>query len=367
MRPEWLWRLAGPTRRAAWRRRWRLAQAEVLYLRRVWVEFRASLLFTGTVWGLSLGALHAGYPMAPGEHPMTWDRAAYYVLVMTAFEAALEFPPQAPWFVKVVFYGLPLLGLFVIIDAIVRFSKLVFERRAQVKDWQALVASTFREHVVVCGLGHVGYRTAEQLLESHVECVGIEVAESAFCRDLIARGVPVVVGDTRQPETLLAAGVARARAIVVATDNDVVNIETALVARELAPGIRTVVRLFDQRLARKVERLGEIDAAFSTSELAAPVFAASALSQRVLHSFRVGGLTLQTVELTVQATSALAGKRISEVQARLELTFLLVRHNDHVDWNPPSDTVLPAGTTAMVVATAEVVQALEALNATQAS
>jgi Trk K+ transport system NAD-binding subunit len=294
---------------------------------------------------------------------MTWDRAAYYVLVMTAFEAALEFHPHAPWFVKVVFYALPLLGLFVIIDAIVRFTRLVFERRTQVKEWQALVASTFRNHVVVCGIGHVGYRTAEQLIEGHVECVGIEVAESAFCKDLTARGVPIVVGDTRQPETLLAAGVRRARAIVVATDNDIVNIETALAARELAPGIRTVVRLFDQRLARKVERLVEIDAAFSTSELAAPVFAASALSQRVLHSFKVGGLTLQTVELTLQAGSPLAGKSLGEVQAGLEVTFLLLRDQVHVDWNPPSTAVLREGATVMAVATAEVIRKLEALNA----
>jgi Trk K+ transport system NAD-binding subunit len=349
-------------RRVRLRRAWRHAHTEILYLGRIFREFRFSLIFAGLIWALSTVALHHGYPLAPGEDPMTWDRAAYYVLVMTAFEAALEFHPHAPWFVKLVFYALPLLGLFVIIDAIVRFTQVVFERRTNTKEWYTLLASTYQDHVIVCGLGHVGYRTMQQLLGSQCECVGIELQANPFASELASAGVPVLYGDTRNNELLLQAGVKKARAIIVATDNDIVNIETALSARELAPTIRTVIRLFDQKLAQKVEKLVEIDAAFSTSELAAPVLAASALSKRVLHSFVVRDVVLNTIELTVTPGSKLEGQRLEQIQARLEVTFLLLRDDHEIDWNPRGEKVLRAGNTVMVVATADIIQKLESLN-----
>lgn len=331
-------------------------------MRRVWLEFRWSLLFTLTVWTASVVILHEGYPAAAGEEPMEWDRAAYYVLVMTAFEAALEFHVGAPPMVKAVFYALPLLGLFVIIDAIVRFTKLVFERRTNKKEWQELLATTYKDHVIVCGLGHVGYRIVQQLLRSNTEVVAIEQAETAFVAEVMALEVPVIVGDVRQSEVLLKAGVQRADAIIVATDVDLVNIETALNAKELAPGVKTIIRLFDQNLAKKVEKLVEIDEAFSTSALAAPVFAAAAIARNVINSFVVEDQVLNTVELVVRDGSRLVGRTLGSLHEQMEVTFLLHKDGEDVDWNPRPDRLLRAGAKLLVVSTVETMRDLEALN-----
>lgn len=336
--------------------------AEARYMRRVWLEFRWSLLFTLTVWLASVVILHEQYPIGAGEEAMAWDRAAYYVLVMTAFEAALDFHVGAPWPVKAVFYGLPLLGLFVIIDAIVRFMKLVFERRQNKKEWQELLASTYKDHVIVCGLGHVGYRIVQQLLRSNADCVVIEQQETAFVAEIMALDVPVLVGDARRPEMLLQAGVQRADAIVVATDIDMVNIETALSAKELSPHIKTIVRLFDQNLAKKVEKLVEIDEAFSTSAIAAPVFAAAAISHNVINSFVIEDQVLNTVELLVREGSRLDGRTLGSLHDQMEVTFLLLKEGDHADWNPRPDRIARAGAKLLVVTTVEIMRDLEALN-----
>lgn len=351
-----------PTFRDRVRRLARVALAETRYMRRVWLEFRWSLLFTLTVWIASVVILHEGYPAAAGEEPMEWDRAAYYVLVMTAFEAALEFHVGAPWLVKAVFYALPLLGLFVIIDAIVRFTKLVFERRANKKEWQELLATTYKDHVIVCGLGHVGYRIVQQLLRSNAEIVAIEQTETPFVAEVMALDVPVIVGDVRHNEVLLKAGVQRADAIIVATDLDLVNIETALNAKELAPGVKTIIRLFDQNLAKKVEKLVEIDEAFSTSALAAPVFAAAAIAHNVINSFVVEDQVLNTVELVVRDGSRLVGRTLGSIHDQMEVTFLLLKDGDEVDWNPRPDRMLRAGAKLLVVSTVETMRELEALN-----
>lgn len=345
-------------------RHWlRVARVETRYMGRVWREFRWSLLFTLTVWTASVVILHEGYPRGAGEDLMTWDRAAYYTLVMTAFEAALDFHPQASLAVKGVFYALPLLGLFVIIDAIVRFMNLVFERRVDKKEWQELMAGTYQDHVIVCGLGHVGYRIVQQLLASDTECVVIDVKATQFVAEVMALGVPVVTGDARKAEQLRKAGIERADAIIVATEIDMVNIEAALVAKELAPEIKTIVRLFDQGLARRVEKLVEIDYAFSTSALAAPVFAAAAIARNVINSFVIEDQVLNTVELTIREGSRLDGRSLGSIHDEMEVTFLLLKQGAESDWNPRPDRVLRGGSRLLVVSTVEMMRLLDALNA----
>jgi Trk K+ transport system NAD-binding subunit len=344
-------------------RRWvRRALVELRFLGLVWREFRVSLVFTSLVWGAAVVVLHELYPRIEGEEPMAWDRAAYYTLVMTAFEAALDFHTGAHWAVKAVFFALPLLGLFVIIDAIVRFTRLVFERRENKKEWQELMAGTYKDHVVVCGIGHVGYRIIQQLLHSGTECVAIEQRQSPFVDEVIAAEVPVIIGDVRSAEILLKAGVQRADAIIVATDNDIVNIETALSARELAPKVKTIVRMFDQNLARKMERLMEIDHAFSTSALAAPVFAAAASARNVINSFVIEDQVINTVELVVRPGARLDGVTLASLHDKMEVTFLLLKQGDEADWNPRPERILRAGAKLVVVATAEIMRELEALN-----
>ena len=77
------------------------------------------------------------------------------------------------------------------------------------------------------------------------------------------------------------------KAIVVATQDELTNLDIALDARELNPGIKVVMRMFDAKLAEKVRRGFGIHTAFSTSALAAPVFAAAATRAQIDHSFYV--------------------------------------------------------------------------------
>lgn len=350
-----------PYRRGLKRLKQRL-MAEWRNARLVWREFRASLLFTCAVWLVSWVVLHEFYPVMPGEDAMSWSRAGYYVLVMTAFEAALEFHPQAPWAVKAVFFALPLLGLFVIIDAVVRFTHLMFARRENRKEWQELLASTYKHHVIVCGLGHVGYRIVQQLLRAGTDCVAIDHQESSFAAEVRSLGVPVIIGDARLPDTLQKANITTAEAVIAATDDDLVNLETGLNAKELAPGVRVVLRMFDQTLAKKVEKSFDFDAGFSTSALAAPVFAAAAVTRNVIHSFVVEDEVLNTVEMVVRAGSKLDGRTIDQVRSALEVTFLLHQEGKALDWNPGPDRRLTAGVKVLVVATLEALRELESLN-----
>ena len=72
-----------------------------------------------------------------------------------------------------------------------------------------------RDHVIVCGLGHVG-STAVALLRSHGHRV-VAIERDSDCKTIPATrslGVPVVVGDARIGGTLKRAGVSRATSLI---------------------------------------------------------------------------------------------------------------------------------------------------------
>ncbi len=142
-------------------------------------------------------------------------------------------------------------------------------------------------HVVVVGMGQIGYRVTLALREVGVPLVAVDSDPDAPFLATVRTLAPVVIGDARLPETLERAGLGRARAVVAATSDDAVNLGIGLAARRESPSVRTVVRLFDADFARKVESALGIDAALGASRIAAPTFAASALYPDVAKAFIV--------------------------------------------------------------------------------
>lgn len=176
-------------------------------------------------------------------------------------------------------------------------------------------------HVVVVGMGNVGLRVVQELTAAGIAVVAVDVDSARpFLADVRARA-SVVIGDARLNETLLRAGVGTARAVVATTSDDSVNLGIGLAARRSNPGIRTVVRLFDPDFARKVESSLGIDAALSSSRIAAPTFAASALFSGVVKAFIVQDRLL--VLLLRRAGAEWAGRKPSDLKAELGLQVLM--------------------------------------------
>ncbi len=143
-------------------------------------------------------------------------------------------------------------------------------------------------HVLVAGLGNVGFRVVEELCAAGVPVVVLERdRESPFVGGM-EKEVPVVIGDARLVSVLEQAHVRGARSILAVTGDDAVNLSICLTAKEMSPRTRTVVRLFDAEFARKVEESPLIDAALGASRIAAPKFVASALFPGVLKALLDG-------------------------------------------------------------------------------
>jgi Trk K+ transport system NAD-binding subunit len=157
-------------------------------------------------------------------------------------------------------------------------------------------------HVVVCGLGNVGFRVVEELVRREETVVAVERAtDNHFAATARRLGVGVITGDATVPEVLRQAQVATARAVVAVTSNELANLEISLLTRELNPHQRVVVRLADSHLAQTLREAANIRLALSTSAMAAPAFLAALFGDRVRNIFLVNGRVLAVVELAVHA------------------------------------------------------------------
>jgi Trk K+ transport system NAD-binding subunit len=162
-----------------------------------------------------------------------------------------------------------------------------------------------RGHVVVVGLGNVGYRVVEELDRLGERPVVVErKADNSFVPSCRRKRVPVLIGDATVRETLVQARAGAARAVIACTSADLANLEVALLVAELNEQQRVVVRLGDTVLAETARTAAGVKMALSIPELAAPAFVAGLLGDRVLSMFLVGGRMLAAVELTVQPDDA---------------------------------------------------------------
>ena len=132
-----------------------------------------------------------------------------------------------------------------------RTRLLVAGESAQVEALQAATASTVRQfgpqRIVIAGFGDSGRAAADALADSRAEVTVLD-AEADADAD--------VVGDARDPETLAAAGIADASALIVTVADDTTAIFVTLIAREVNPDLYIVVRANEEVDVQKLYRAG---------------------------------------------------------------------------------------------------------------
>ncbi|MBK7863920.1 MAG: NAD-binding protein [Archangiaceae bacterium] len=207
---------------------------------------------------------------------------------------------------------IPPLGIATVVDGGVRFGYLFFAKHKAEREWIEVIAEALKGHVVVCGAGRVGYRVTLQLLELKHPVLVIENRPDAhFVSTLRDMNVPVLIDDVRNPLALKRLNLESADAIICATNDDLANLNVALDARRFNPRLRIVLRLFDDDLVERVKENFRAEA-HSTSALAAPAFALTALDPRIMNSFHVGPHLM--VVSRFEAREKLTGLRISDVR-----------------------------------------------------
>ena len=128
---------------------------------------------------------------------------------------------------------------------------------------------THRDHVIVCGLGRLGYFVAEGLLARGERVLIVERNEdSATVEHFRSLGADVYIGDARLPRVLHEVGVARAKAVYAVINNDFTNLEIGLNARTFAPDLRLVLRIFDDAMSARLREQLDVQLIYSMTAIA---------------------------------------------------------------------------------------------------
>jgi Trk K+ transport system NAD-binding subunit len=329
------------------RRLMRRARASFRYLRLIVSQF---WLQSMAIWMLLfLGA--AAFKRCPidalGRKP-DWFESLFATYSLFALQPVYPLPPS--WPLRVVYFSYPLLGLLLVADTVVRVALLLFSRQENQKEWTKVLASTYRDHIILCGLGRVGVRILERLLEWHLDVVVIEKADgSPFVQRMQHLGVPLLTLDARQEESLVLAGIKHARTLIIATNDDLANVEIALDGRRLNPKVRVVLRMFDENTATKLRDAFHLDVAFSSAAVAAPMVAASVLELEILGTFSLDGREIFTAKLTLEPGCPLTGISLADLRAQHKVMILSHKRPDKpLMYSPPGTEKLTTGDSLVV-------------------
>jgi Trk K+ transport system NAD-binding subunit len=147
-----------------------------------------------------------------------------------------------------------------------------------------------RDHVIVVGLGQIGFRLCELLRELGVPVVAIEQNPDAKnvprAKD---QRLPVVIGSGASQRMLRRLSLRRARALAAVTSDEVENIAIAVAARGVRDDLTIALRAGDGDATSEIQSLFQIGVVRDVDALAGTALAALALGYRADAAFPYEG------------------------------------------------------------------------------
>ena len=328
----------GRRRRTRWMRTLRALYRDTQAL---WREFRVPIgvfLLVTLGGGWLYGEL---YYLARGDYIQLYDRP-YLMLELMILQPPGDIPPEPE--LVIFWYVLPPLAIYIIGRGAVDFVRLFFNRSERRNAWEEAVASTFRDHVIILGVGHVGLRVARTLVGMGFEVVGIDSnLKQEVDNELSILGVPVIVADGRIPAVLEQAGLKYAQAFIACTSSDHINLEVVMRARDLNPDVRIVARMWDDQFSGQMQRFMGVQAVHSASDLAAPAFAGSAVGIEITQTLHIDGVDYSMICFQVESGSFLDGGLIGQLQHDYDMDIVLHGRNGQVEVQPDNKMAVQGG------------------------
>ena len=214
-----------------------------------------------------------------------------------------------------------------------------------------------KDHIILCGLGGIGQHIAEDFLRTGTDFVIVEQDEERLDEFTDQDGLLYLKEDAAQDETLLAAGIKRARGLVTTLGEDKDNVFVTLCARSLNPNLYIVARLVEEQNEVHLRKAGA-NRIVSPDAIGGTRMASIVLRPSVVEFWdemaRVTGETLRLEEIVVEDYPMLANHTLGEVNVRKRTGALVLAIKSKAfgyQFNPGAGTMLQAEDVLIVVGT----------------
>jgi len=225
-----------------------------------------------------------------------------------------------------------------------------FRRRRMEK-----IAGKSRDHYIVCGVGSVGFYIANELYATKRPYVIVDVNKENIEKSLESLPDEVFIeGDATDSNTLLKAGVERARGLFAVTRDDNQNLVVSLTAKQLNPKLKVVARCNDMRNSEKMKKAGA-DAVVSPTSIGGLRMASEMVRPTVVSfldtMLRDRERNLRVEELPVPGS--FIGKSLSALNLKRHTNALLLAVKTREDWiyNPSENYVIAPESTLVFMTT----------------
>ncbi|GJQ62065.1 MAG: potassium transporter TrkA [Melioribacteraceae bacterium] len=202
---------------------------------------------------------------------------------------------------------------------------------------------TIGNHYIVCGYGRMGKTICEGLVENDVPFVIVENSQQKV-DVILAKNWLCVMGDATNDETLLEAGIKRAKGLVAVIRTDAENVFAALSAKELNPDVFVVARAIDEGTESKLKKAGA-DRVVKPYDLGGNRMVQLLLRPGVIDFIdgvaRNRSLNISLEEIQVSVNSSLSGTTLLDSPVRKDLDIIIIaisKNTGEFMYNPKSTT-----------------------------
>ena len=214
------------------------------------------------------------------------------------------------------------------------------------------VLARMRQHYIVGSYGRVGARIAQELRGDGCDVVVID-RDAARGQAAADDGFVSITDRASSDTALIEAGIERAAAFIVATDDDAENVYAVLAARGLAPNVPVIARAASSEAVRRLESAGAlrvfsppIEGALSIVGFVRRPHVSDVLDQ-LLNPHSPG---LDIREAAVPEGSGLVGETLAALEMReYGSSLLALVRGGHTELAPSSDGVVTAGDVLVIV------------------
>jgi Trk K+ transport system NAD-binding subunit len=213
-----------------------------------------------------------------------------------------------------------------------------------------------QNHIAIVGMDRIAQQVATLLQEFQQPLVAI-TSNSSFEQETMMQ-IPIVIGNIK--EALAKANLSKAKSMAILTDDEILNLEVALMARSLAPNLNLVIRTCQQHLNERFSSFLPNAQVLFPDATAAEVFVGAAFGEKIINLFHLYNQTVLVTEYQVESGDTLNGLLISEVACGYGVMPILhQKFPQAAVFFPSEDLKLYVGDRLVVLATIEALQRVE--------
>lgn len=260
--------------------------------------------------------------------------------------------------------GLAIFGIGTVAFIATRSVQLLVSHQRLHERYRKRMIDRLEHHYILCGYGRIGRRIAADLEQASEAFVVIDRDEDVIEEVKKERRL-YVHGDAEEEETLLEAGLQRAKGLILTLPEDSANVFVTLIGREVRPDLFILARTNDHKNQRKLRHAGA-DKVVSPNEIGADRMAQVILRPNIDRFMegvvRSEQMNLGLQEVIVQDGALLDGSSLAASNFRKRFDAIVVATIDsetnEMRFNPSPQAEITSGDVLIVLGSKEMVDRL---------